>query len=665
MSKWINYASFPPATRAVRPERRTQRQTLLEKSVASLAGNVQRPLREKQAPLRRIVAMVGPYGDQLTGLTDTELKTAAAEIRYRLAREGFQDALVAQCFALVREAAGRTLGMRHFDCQLLGGLVLLKGMIAEMETGEGKTLTATLAVVTAALAGLPVHVISVNDYLTQRDAEGMTPVYRFFGLSVGCIVHGLEPSERQGAYDCDITYCTNKEIVFDYLRDRMTLGSSDHVSVLRAESLYDGGNRLGRLLLRGLVFAIVDEADSVLVDEARTPLVISGSSGGEEEQTFLQQATDLAAGLTPRIDYVLDLAERRIELTERGRQTISEQCVALGPLWTGVVRREEMVRKALTATHLFKCEEHYLVRDGKVQIIDEFTGRLMPDRSWERGLQQLIELKEACEVTRQRETLARISYQRFFQRYRHLAGMTGTAREVAGEMWSVYRMPVVSVPTHQPCKRICLPDQVWPNLEAKWLAVVSRVRELYAVGRPVLVGTRTVAASEHLSRLFTEVGLVHDVLNASREEQEAQIVAQAGESARITIATNMAGRGTDIKLREQVRDNGGLHVLLTERYEAARIDRQLAGRCARQGDPGSFEAYMSLEDSILQGGSDLLAIWLRRMVKGAPAVSQRLGRLLVRRAQKRLEKSFARMRKELLKQDERRGTMLSFTGRPE
>ncbi len=662
---WFDYSSIPPATRDARPERRDPRLTLLEKVFSVLVDRPQRLWRARKSGLWRIVHMAGRLASDFAGLTDDELRGHADGLRRRLTPEGFSDALVAESFALIREVAGRTLGMRHFDCQLLGGLVLLKGMVAEMETGEGKTLTATLPVVTAALAGLPVHVISVNDYLTQRDAEGMSPVYRFFGLSVGCIVHGLSPAERQAAYDCDITYCTNKEIVFDYLRDRMTLGASDQVAQLRAEALYDRGNRLGRLLMRGLVFAIVDEADSVLVDEARTPLIISGTSGGDEEKIFYSQAMDLAVALSPGIDYLLDLSERRIELTERGRQTVQERSVVLGPLWTGTVRREEMVRKALSACHLFKCDEHYLVHDGKVQIVDEFTGRLMPDRSWERGLQQLVELKEGCEVSRQRETLSRISYQRFFRRYRHLAGMTGTAREVAGELWSVYRLSMVRVPTHRPCQRIHRPDRVWPQLDAKWRAVVERVRELHAEGRPVLVGTRTVAASEHLSVLFDDAGLRHAVINARREEEEAEIVARAGESGRITIATNMAGWGTDIKLGEEVGSRGGLHVLLTERHEAARIDRQLEGRCARQGDPGSFEAFVSLQDPILAGQGAWVALWLARFATVLPTSVGWLGQRLVRRAQRRLEKKHARIRKELLKQDERRGAMLSFSGRPE
>lgn len=658
---WFDFSTIPPATRDARPERREQSHDVLIKAVESLTGWIHRSLKSRKTGLQQIVALIGQHEADLADRQDSELQSLAEELRLLFAQEGFNDGLVAMSFALVREAAGRTLGMRHFDCQLLGGLVLLKGMIAEMETGEGKTLTATLAAVTAAFAGLPVHVISVNDYLTRRDAEWMGPVYRFFGLTVGCVTHGLEPVERQAAYNCNITYCTNKEIVFDYLRDRMVLGPFDHVARLRSEALHDRGSRIGRLLLRGLVFAIVDEADSVLVDEARTPLIISGSTGAAEEKNFIQQAMELAAGLALGKDYLLGSTERQIELTDSGRQAIFERSEQMGPLWRGLVRREEMVRKALSACHLFARDEHYLVRDGKVQIVDEFTGRLMPDRSWERGLQQMVEIKEGCEPSSQRETLSRISYQRFFRRYHHLSGMTGTAREVAGELWSVYKTPVVQVPTHQPSQRIHHQDRVWPRLEEKWSAVLKRVHELHCEGRPILVGTRTVAASELLSRLFTNAGLPHEVLNARREEEEAEIVARAGEVGRITIATNMAGRGTDIKLDEVVKSMGGLHVLLTERHEAARIDRQLEGRCARQGDPGSFEAFVSLQDAILAGKGD----WLIRFTPASPHLINWFGGKLIKVFQKRQEKSHARIRRELFKQDEQRGVMLSFSGRSE
>ena len=342
----------------------------------------------------------------------------------------------------------------------MGGFLLLKGMIAEMETGEGKTLTATLAAGAAALAGIPVHVICVNDYLTARDAEAMGPVYEALGLTVGCVVHDKTPGERQAAYGCQITYCTNKEMVFDYLRDRLTLGEITDNLRLQAEYLHSDSMRDDRLLLRGLHFGICDEADSILIDESRTPLIISGAGNGDEEEAFLRQGMSLAQRLSEGNDYTVDLDRNRIDLTDGGLKHIRKPRTALGPLWAGTIRREETIRKALAALYLFRPDIHYLVREGKVQIVDEYTGRLMPDRSWERGIHQLIEIKEGCELTRQVESIARITYQRFFRRYLHLCGMTGTAWEVRKELWSVYGLAVARVPTEKPLRRAYCQDVI-------------------------------------------------------------------------------------------------------------------------------------------------------------------------------------------------------------
>ncbi|WP_211248451.1 preprotein translocase subunit SecA [Desulfobulbus elongatus] len=565
---------------------------------------------------------------------------------------------------LVREVTrltgGWTMGVRHYDSQLIGGRVLLANAVAEMETGEGKPLTATLAAATLALAGMPVHVISVNDYLTGRDAEEMGPLYRALGLSVGCVVQGMPPPERARAYGCRITYVTNKEIVFDYLRDRLTLGQLVDPLRTQAESLYARDGRSGRLLLRGLHCALVDEADSILIDEARTPLIISGTGGGEEERCFLEQALTIAGQLRFDDDYRLDRARRQVLLTEAGRRQIGALARNYGPLWTGMAWREGVVAQALSALHLFHRDEHYLVRDDAIEIVDEFTGRVMPGRAWEQGLHQLIEVKEDCPLTRRRDPLAKISYQRFFRRYLRLSGMTGTAREVTGELWSVYGLPTVRIPTHRPMQRRHLPGRILPTLEAKWQAVIERVREIHSTGRPVLIGTRSVTASEHLSRLMTAAGLAHRVLNAKQDREEADIVSRAGEAGKITIATNMAGRGTDIKLRPGVREAGGLHVIATERHEAARIDRQLAGRCGRQSDPGSYEAIVSLADPLITAGFGGIA----DMLAGRD-VPERLARLALDHAQQRMEKYHARIRRELFRQDRRQGSLLSFSGRME
>jgi preprotein translocase subunit SecA len=656
----------PPATRSDRPEKKESRPHAVEKAVLSLTGGVTRYAQTCMIRPGSIIPRVDACASAMSTLKNHELKDEARQLGLKIRQYGFRDELVAQSFALIREAAWRTLGLRHFDTQIMGGWVMLQGMIAEMETGEGKTLTATLTAGAAALAGIPVHVICVNDYLTARDAEEMGPVYRALGLKVGCVTHEVPQESRPAAYQCDVVYCNNKEITFDYLRDKLVLGEHAHPLRLQTEHLYSNKMRENKLLLRGLHFAIADEADSLLIDESRTPLIISGPGGGSDEEEFMRQALSVAFRLHEGKDYLVKQNESKIELTDRGVTRIKELTTSLGPLWRGTIRRNDMVRNALSARHLFHRDIHYLVYENKVQIIDEYTGRLMPDRSWEKGIHQLIEIKEGCEVTRHKESLARITYQRFFRRYRHLCGMTGTAWEVSGELGKVYGLTVARIPTNRPLIRVRKPDRIMPTLEAKYQAIRERVRELRQSGRPVLVGTRSVSVSEEISRLFTADGLRHQVLNAKNDRDEAGIIARAGEYGNITIATNMAGRGTDIKLGSGVAERGGLHVILTERHDTGRIDRQLIGRCARQGDPGSYEAILSLEDPILEGKKGRVMIWLIRntLFPGSYlwTVAVKTAILL---AQKRMEKVHARMRHDLLKMDEKVGTTLSFSGKRE
>jgi len=650
---------LPPARGDVRAERADHIATSLEQLVHDWSGRVGLR-RSRSREMTAIVCEVEQAAPQYSGLDEGALRREADELSLHLHRHGLTPALVAKSFALIRESAGRILGTPHYPCQLIGGRALLAGMVAEMQTGEGKTLTATLAAATLALAGIPVHVISVNDYLTRRDAEEMGPLYRALGLSVGCVVQGMAPEERRCAYACHLTYVTNKEIVFDYLRDRLTLGELVDPLRLQAEGLYRVDERAERLLLRGLHCALVDEADSILIDEARTPLIISGARGGEDERLFLQQALAIATELDENSDYVLDRSRRQVLLTEAGRRRAGELARAYGPLWTGMAWREGVVGQALSALHLFHRDEHYLVREQAIEIVDEFTGRVMPGRAWEQGLHQLIEVKEDCPLTKRRDPLAKISYQRFFRRYLRLCGMTGTGREVRSELWSVYGLPTLRIPTHRPVIRRHQRGRILPNLTAKWQAVVQRVAEIHASGRPVLIGTRSVAASEQLSELMTQAGLSHQVLNAKQDAQEAEIVARAGEAGRITIATNMAGRGTDIKLGPGVRELGGLHVLSTERHEAARIDRQLAGRCGRQGDPGSYEEIVSLEDSLMQSKLAVIPAFLHTI-----GGDERIARLALNLAQQRMENYHARIRRQLFVQDQRQGSLLSFSGRME
>jgi preprotein translocase subunit SecA len=530
-------------------------------------------------------------------------------------------------------------------------------MVAEMETGEGKTLTATLAATTAALSGRAVHIITVNDYLAERDAESMRPVYEALGLSVGCIKGGMDPNSRRTAYWCDITYCSNKEIAFDYLRDRMILGGKPQAIALRLDALVGAGMRR-RLLLRGLQFAIVDEADSVLVDEARTPLILSAEADHSQEEAIHRQALDLAQQLS---DADFEMRDDGIEITGSGSSRLEKLAQNLTGVWRGPRRREQLVRQALSALHVFSRDKHYLVRDGKVVIIDEFTGRLMPDRSWEQGLHQLIEIKEECDVTGRRETLARISYQRFFRRYVHLAGMTGTASEVANELWAVYGLRVARIPTNKPVRRVRISDQIYGPAETRWQAVVASIERQRLAGRPVLVGTRSVEASEHLAALLDKAELPYRLLNARQDRDEAEIVAGAGQAACVTVATNMAGRGTDIKLGTGVAEKGGLHVIATELHDSGRIDRQLFGRCGRQGDPGTCEAILAIEDDLVESYLPLAAEQLR----DRDPVPQRLGKLAFRVAQWRAGSAHSRARRDLLDLDDYLGDVLAFAGRGE
>ena len=659
--------ALPPlASTAAYPEQAFERPGIIDRVADGLVAPAARRLQARKALDPTIVEAARQFAKEAERLSDAGVKKAAAELRLVLRRDGFSVPAVAQSFALIREVAGRALGMRHFDCQIRGGWIILNGMIAEMETGEGKTLTATLPACTAAMAGLPVHIITVNDYLTARDAEWMGPVYKMLGLTVGVVVNGKEPQARRAAYGCDVTYCTNKELTFDYLRDRIALGSQVNRIQLSIERVAGTESRSSKLVLRGLFFAIVDEADSVLVDEARTPLIISGRSDQAPEKEMYETALAMVANLKEGEDFAIEGGERHTRLTAQGKQKLTAAAETLPGAFRGTRRREELATQALVATHVFRRDIHYLVRDDKVQIIDESTGRILPDRSWEQGLHQMVEAKEGCALTSQQTSVARMTYQRFFRRYLRLAGMTGTAHEIAPELWSVYRLPVVKVPTNRPVKRRGLGQTVFATTAEKWRGVVERLRELHRTGQPVLVGTRSVGASEELSRLLTAAGLKHQLLNARQDKEEAEIVARAGQVGGITVATNMAGRGTDIKLGKGVEPLGGLHVIATELHESPRIDRQLFGRAGRQGDPGSFEAIVSLQDELsrvyLKGLPLVLA---QRLVGDGRGVSQALLRKLVRFAQVRAEASHAAIRRELLTMDEQLGDLLAFSGKGE
>ena len=618
------------------------------------------------ARLRQLVTEVEQATTTINFQNETAFSDELASLRQRLHAEGLSEELIIRSFAIVRETASRVLGQHHYDVQLFGGWLMINGMLAEMDTGEGKTLTATLPACTAALAGIPVHVITANDYLVERDAREMTPLYHALGLSVGTVIDGMDHEARRKAYACDITYCTNKQVAFDYLRDRLTMGRHASRGQLEAERLHSNDARINRLLLRGLCFAIVDEADSVLIDEARTPLIISRTNNNPLEVQTYQQALQLAQQLHQGQDFVIQQGEHSIQLTKAGKTRLATMCEPLKGIWNGQRRREYLVKQGLSALHVFVRDKHYLCRDGKVQIIDENTGRVMADRSWELGLHQLIETKEGLALTSSKETLARISYQRFFRRYLRLAGMSGTAREVAGELAGVYGLPVVRVPPHRPSQKKTHPDWVYRTMERKWAEVLKRIKEIHKSGRPILVGSRSLADSEHLSRLLSRAKLPHRVLNAKQDAREAEIIAQAGQPGRITVATNMAGRGTDIRLGPGVAECGGLHVIATERHEAGRIDRQLFGRCGRQGDPGSYEAIVSLQDELLKM---YLPARIQRLVEnkneGRNLAPGKWAGILIKLAQYRAQRQHRQIRRDLLKADELLTTSLAFSGRAE
>ncbi|MEI9924470.1 MAG: prepilin peptidase [Bradyrhizobium sp.] len=606
------------------------------------------------------VRLVDECAPLFTDLSDAELAEAARQLRGPLLRHGFRPDLVARSFALVREASFRTLGLRHYPVQIQGAWALLDGKFAEMQTGEGKTLTALPAAITAALSGRPVHVITVNDYLAARDAAELGPVYRALGLTVGVIQHEDEADTRRAAYACDVTYGVNKEIAFDYLRDGLTLGKQRSYASRMAGKL-SGAGEMPPLLLRGLYFAIVDEADSILVDEARTPLIIAGTDNNPLPAPVFKDALRFARQLKPRIDFVESGGGHDIELTRAGSESLKQLTAKLSGIWEARKAREEMINYALAAIHHYKKDQHYVVVNGKVEIIDEFTGRIAEGRSWQHGLHQLIEAKESCEITQRHQTQTSITYQRFFRRYLHLCGMSGTISEVTGELRAVYDVSVVRIPTHRPSRRVAHGTRLFRTSEQKWAAVVASVQDQNREGRPVLIGTRSIETSELLSNMLKASGVDHVVLNAHHDREEAAIVAQAGLPGRVTVATNMAGRGTDIKLGNGVDANGGLHVVLTEFHESARIDRQLIGRGGRQGEPGTFEVIASLEDELPRVFAPTLTGLIQR---GLPSerttLPSALARTLQLFAQNQAQRLQYRIRQHTLHQQNERDTLLAF-----
>lgn len=613
------------------------------------------------ARARRVVAME----KQFDKLSDARLREEAEELHVVFRRGRDKRHHLDRAFAVIGEIIFRRLGFRLHKVQIAAAFAMEAGCIAELATGEGKTVSATLPATIAGWRGRGCHVMTVNDYLAARDAQNMSGVYKFAGLTCRAVTGEMQGMTRQHGYRADITYCTNKEVAADFLRDRLVLGRiRDLPSAILDKLEGIGGFRgLDRLMLRGLETAIVDEADSVLIDEAVTPLIISGDAPNEELIDSFVDAADLVQHMSPKRDYRMDERFHDVKLTTQGRLRLAELAEPRGGVWAGVRRREELIRQAITARDLYKAGKQYVVQEGKIVIVDEFTGRLMPDRTWRDGLHQAVEAKEGLEVQPMKGTLARISFQRFFRMYRKLAGMTGTAIENRQELWVMYHLPVVPIPTHKPVIRKQQKDRIYLHGQDRWEAIVRDIAHKHEQGRPVLIGTRSVGASEQLSAMLTERGLEHQVLNAVRHEEEADIVALAGKRGRITVATNMAGRGTDIKPDEDVKKIGGVHVIATERHEAGRIDRQLWGRTGRQGDPGTAATYLSLEDELFR---KYAPGFVKAALNGrlrAGSAGDLVSRKLVDYVQKRAERRSFHQRKGVLKTDDWLEENLGFAGR--
>lgn len=599
-------------------------------------------------PYRVIIRKIEQLEEQLSQLSTLDMAQHVLQLRQNLSLHGLNRELQIDALATVKVLSLRTLGVTPYNTQVAAALIMLDGKLAEMATGEGKTLAAAVCVAAAALTGTPVHVITSNDYLVTRDAEKSQPLYQALGLSVGAVTQEMDADSRRRAYACNITYCTAKELVFDYLRDRAVGGTPRSGLHERVSRLSGAGYQP---VLRGLCMAIIDEADSILIDEARVPLILSQSIVDPKQVEYYQQAQDLARGMQPGRDYQLNHRAMMATLTDAGRARLEQQAQHLSALWRNSMHREEAICQALAAQNLFVRDKHYLVRDDQVHIIDEITGRLSPGRVWSRGLHQLIELKEGCKPSGEMLTAAQITFQRFFPRYHKLGGMSGTISESRAELFAIFRLKVVKVPLRQPSKRKVLPTRIFRDEQAQWGVVVEHTRRVHESGRPVLIGTDSVAESEHLSRLLTAAGLEHKVLNARQDQDEAMVVARAGNRHMITVSTNMAGRGTDIPLGPGVDELGGLHLIICQHNPSRRIDRQLMGRCARQGNQGSAETLISFEKPLI---ARLFPKWLAYYAGDAGLSRPRWLVKFIIRLPQWIEESHQRaQRKQMLEQDAR------------
>jgi preprotein translocase subunit SecA len=621
--------------------------------------------RPKMLRWRRQLAQINDLEPELRQEDDASLRKRSLALRYRAMAGEKLAMLLPESYALVREAGWRALSMRHYDVQIVGGIALFESHIAEMQTGEGKTLTATLPLYLHSLVGKGAHLATVNDYLAKRDADWMRPVYELLGLSVGVIQTSDDQGSRRTAYAAPVTYGTAKEFGFDFLRDRLLLRAQNR---LQTEMLGDGGGGFSgsgdQPVMRGMHFCLVDEADSILIDEARTPLIIGSIEDNVRDQIVQTYCWAAKHAEQYEIDehFTIDDDTKQYELTARGRQKVRSLPKTDLVRTMGLVDLYEYTERAIKVFREFLLDRQYVVRPNEkgieeIVIVDEFTGRLAEGRKWRDGIHQAIEAKEMIEISVPTGQAARITVQDLFLRYRHLAGMTGTAATSARELKRIYRTPVIRVPTNRPPQRQRLPDRVFGSMTAKFEAIVQETQEQHALGRPVLIGTRSIDKSEILSKMLSQLGIEHQVLNANNVEMEAEIVADAGIEGKVTVATNMAGRGTDVKLPRDVEAMGGMHVICTELHDAARIDRQLIGRCGRQGDRGSYRQYLSLDDDILKTGYGLNKFdQLKQRGEGLQGSVDQYAKLF-RRAQSKVERKHFRDRMILLHHEKERKKM--------
>jgi preprotein translocase subunit SecA len=634
--------------------------------LASRLGTMVQHRATNLAALRRQAEATDRLSPELRSMSEAALDDLIVRTRELFLRKRQDEATVCRGLAAVREVARRITGEEAYIVQLMGALGLYHGRIIEMLTGEGKTLTGSIAAPLIAWQHKHLHVLTVNDYLASRDALSRREIYARCHCTVGAVVQETEQSERHEIYGRHIVYCTPKQIVADYLRDQIRMGG--HTTPWSARHLYavTGGEADRGPMVPGLQAAMVDEADAVLIDEGVVPLIIARSRREDDMSQVYREAADMATRLDEGPDYVMDLVQRRCDLKRRGSDRLRHmfaQVIGRGgsAIWQAHRRGEELVRQALVARHCYINQQQYQIVEGKIVIVDEYTGRFLPDRSWEHGLHQAVEAKEGLDVTADRETLARLSFQRYFRTYPFLCGMTGTAADATGEMEAVYSRPVTVIPTNRPIARVAMPTRVFRTQRDKWAAIANSIEQIHAQGRPILAGTRSIASSEMLSQILTARGLEHQVLNANFDKDEADLIARAGQgasrdqldrSAAITVATNMAGRGTDIKLDKAAREAGGLHVLLTEMHGAKRIDRQFIGRAGRQGDPGSSQIFVSLEDELVTKFAPLAAKILKER-PGQPEF-RRAGLIarLFRVAQARSEARDRSNRASVLSQDD-------------